>query len=97
MTRSWPCVTCWITLAKRSDCREGGRALTSTPIDSSRVPVDVQGRHTALPWREAIGARNRLIHGYDFVDLDILWEIVASDLPALIPQIEQVLKLEGSR
>jgi len=64
---------------------------------ASRVPVDVQGRHTALPWREAIGARNRLIHGYDFVDLDILWEIVASDLPALIPQIEQVLKLEGSR
>jgi uncharacterized protein with HEPN domain len=62
---------------------------------AGRVPAEVQDRHSALPWREAIGARNRLIHGYDFVDLDILWEIVATDLPRLIPQIEQMLKLEA--
>ena len=62
---------------------------------ASRVPAELQGRHPALPWREAIGARNRLIHGYDVVDLDILWEIVATDLPRLIPQVEQVLKLEA--
>jgi len=64
---------------------------------ASRVPPELQGRHPGLPWREAIGARNRLIHGYDFVDLDILWEIVATDLSQLIPQIEQVLKLEAPR
>lgn len=64
---------------------------------ASRVSVELQGRHPGLPWREAIGARNRLIHGYDFVDLDILWEIAAADLPKLIPQIEQVLKLEAHR
>jgi len=62
---------------------------------ASRVPSELQGRHPALPWREAVGARNRLIHGYDFVDLDILWEIVATDLPRLIPQVEQVLELEA--
>ena len=62
---------------------------------AGRVPGELQSRHPALPWREAIGARNRLIHGYDFVDLDILWEIVATDLPRLIPQVEQVLKLEA--
>jgi hypothetical protein len=32
----------------------------------------------AIPWGEIVSARNRLIHGYDFVDLDILWEIVAT-------------------
>jgi uncharacterized protein with HEPN domain len=62
---------------------------------ASRVPTDLQNRHPTLPWRQAIGARNRLIHGYDFVDLDILWEIVGTDLPVLVPQIEQILKLEG--
>jgi len=62
---------------------------------ASRVPAEVQDRHPALPWREAIGARNRLIHGYDFVDLDILWEIAATDLPQLISQAEQVLKVEA--
>ena len=63
--------------------------------EAGRVPAEVQDRHPALPWREAIGARNRLIHGYDFVDLDILWEIVATDLPQLISQTEQVLKVEA--
>jgi uncharacterized protein with HEPN domain len=62
---------------------------------ANRVPTELQERHSALPWAEAIGARNRLIHGYEFVDLDILWEIAASDLPLLIQQIEQVLEDEA--
>ena len=62
---------------------------------ASRVPAELQDRHPGLPWREAIGARNRLIHNYDSVDLDILWEIAATDLPQLIPRIEQVLELEA--
>ena len=63
---------------------------------ASRVSTAVQERHPELPWREAIGARNRLIHGYDFVDLDILWEIVANDLPLLVTQVEQVLGTESA-
>jgi uncharacterized protein with HEPN domain len=63
---------------------------------ASRVPAAVQERHPGLPWREAIGARNRPIHGYDFVDLDILWEIVATDLPLPIPRIERVLETESA-
>ena len=62
---------------------------------ASRVPKELQDRHTGVPWREIVSARNRLIHGYDFVDFDILWEIVATDLPALVPQIEEALKDEA--
>jgi uncharacterized protein with HEPN domain len=62
---------------------------------ASRVPKELQDRHPTIPWREIVSARNRLIHGYDFVDLDILSEIVATDLPVLIPQIEQALKGGG--
>jgi uncharacterized protein with HEPN domain len=64
---------------------------------ANRVPADVQGRHPAVPWHEVVSARNRLIHGYDFVDLDILWQIVAADLPSLLPQIETALEAERSR
>ncbi len=35
--------------------------------------------------------RNRLIHGYDFVDLNILWNTVKIDLPPLIEQLERIL------
>ena len=35
--------------------------------------------------------RNRLIHGYDFVDYDILWQTVEEDLPALVAALEPVV------
>jgi len=39
-----------------------------------------------------ISARNRMIHGYDSVDFDILWVIVNHDLPSVIAQLEEILK-----
>jgi uncharacterized protein with HEPN domain len=38
-----------------------------------------------------IAARNRLIHGYDSVDFDILWAIIQADLPVLVVQLEHIL------
>jgi hypothetical protein len=38
-----------------------------------------------------IAARNRLIHGYDSVDFDILWAIIKHDLPDLIVRLEKIL------
>jgi len=35
--------------------------------------------------------RNRLIHGYDFVDYDILWQTMREDLPELVGQLKQIL------
>ena len=39
---------------------------------------------------QIVGLRNRLIHGYDNVDFDILWEIVTQDLPPLIAELEKI-------
>ncbi|MBN1145643.1 MAG: DUF86 domain-containing protein [Anaerolineales bacterium] len=58
---------------------------------ANRVPGDVQARHPEIPWLQMIGARNRLIHGYDSVDFDILWMIVQQDLPDLIAKLEKIL------
>ena len=44
-----------------------------------------------IPWLQVIGLRNRLIHGYDSVDFDILWAIVKNDLPDLIRKLEKTL------
>lgn len=43
-----------------------------------------------------IGVRNRLIHGYDNVDFDIIWAIVIHDLPPLISQLEEIFEGKGS-
>jgi len=54
-----------------------------------RVPPEEQRDRPAIPWSQLVGLRNRLIHGYDDVDFDILWEIVTKDIPALIKAVEK--------
>jgi uncharacterized protein with HEPN domain len=55
------------------------------------VPVSERTRYSGIPWVQIVGLRNRLIHGYDNVDFDILWEIVTKDLPPLIAELEKIL------
>ena len=58
---------------------------------ANRVPEEIQAEHPEIAWMEIIGMRNRLIHGYDDVDVDFLWSVVQNDLPTLIPQLKSIL------
>jgi uncharacterized protein with HEPN domain len=60
---------------------------------AARVSEAGQAKYPEIPWREVIGMRNRLIHGYDSVDLSVLWDTVELDLPPLIAQLEKILKI----
>jgi uncharacterized protein with HEPN domain len=53
-----------------------------------------QGRHPSVPWASVVGLRNRLIHGYDEVDFDVLWKILREDLPPLIVELGRILGTE---
>ncbi len=44
-----------------------------------------------IPWHEIIALRNRLVHGYFAVDLDILWSVAREDLPELINGLERLI------
>ena len=59
---------------------------------ASRVPQEFRARHAHVPWRQTVGMRNRLIHGYDTVNFDILWTIIQKDLPPLIKQLEAIVE-----
>jgi uncharacterized protein with HEPN domain len=58
---------------------------------AGRISKEERDRYSTIPWAEMVGLRNRLIHGYDEVDLDILWQIVTADLPPLIKNLEKLL------
>ena len=62
---------------------------------AARVSEDGQRRYASVPLRAARGMRNRLIHGYDVVDLDVLWDTIRDDLPALIVRLRQALGQAG--
>jgi uncharacterized protein with HEPN domain len=44
-----------------------------------------------IPWRDIISMRNRLIHAYFDINLDILWKTVVEDLPPLIAELEKIV------
>jgi len=59
---------------------------------ATRVSQEGQKQHPSIPWLQARGMQNRLIHGYNTVDLDVLWDTTQDDLPALIVQLRQALE-----
>jgi uncharacterized protein with HEPN domain len=46
--------------------------------------------HPATPWKQISGMRDRLIHGYFDVNLDVVWQTVTQDLQPLITQLEEI-------
>jgi len=58
---------------------------------STRVSEEGRKRHPSIPWQETRGMRNRLVHGYDKIDLPILWNTIEYDLPPLIAELRQIL------
>jgi uncharacterized protein with HEPN domain len=56
---------------------------------STRVDEATRTKHPAVPWRAIKETRNRLIHAYDDIDRDVLWQIVRVDLPALVRLLDE--------
>jgi uncharacterized protein with HEPN domain len=56
-----------------------------------RVSPETQLKYPEIPWAKVNGMRNRLVHGYDEINLDTLWDTVTEDLPALLSALPAVL------
>ena len=58
---------------------------------AARTSEETRSRHPAIAWPKIIGLRNRLIHGYVKVDFDVLYLILSTDLPSLVPDLQAIL------
>ncbi|MBW2059681.1 MAG: DUF86 domain-containing protein [Deltaproteobacteria bacterium] len=58
---------------------------------ANRVSKTTQEKHRDVAWSQIIGMRNRLIHGYDVIDYEMLYDTVTADLPPLIAVLERIL------
>jgi uncharacterized protein with HEPN domain len=50
---------------------------------ANRLPRGFRERHSEIPWARIIGLRHRVVHAYFDVDLELVWEIVSTELPTL--------------
>lgn len=59
---------------------------------AGRVTPELRERYPEVPWRDIGDTRNRVIHQYFDVDMEIVEAIVRDDLPPLAEQLETILK-----
>jgi len=57
---------------------------------ASRVSAAFRDAHPELPWAQMVGMRNRIVHGYDHVDPDIVWRVATEDLEPVLAALERV-------
>lgn len=58
---------------------------------ATRVSRAGQAQHPEIPWGKAITTRHRMVHGYDTVDYDVVWDTIAEDFPPLVAALERAL------
>lgn len=61
----------------------------------ARLSDDLRDRHPQAPWRQIVGMRNALIHGYFDIDWDEVWSAVEHDVPQLRDSIRAIRRSEG--
>jgi len=67
------------------------RALEIVGEATKRLPSSLRDQYPAVPWKEMAGMRDRIIHGYDTIDLQIVWNTVKQDIPHIRPLLQQIL------
>ena len=63
---------------------------------ANQVTDGTRAQLTGIPWTDIVGMRHRLIHAYFDINLDILWQTIERDLPALISALENALEEEDA-
>ncbi len=71
-------------------CLAMERLVLNVGEAAKRVSPDVQSRLPEIPWPQFIAFRNRIVHGYDSVDYNRVWQILQADMPQLIAELEKL-------
>ena len=57
-----------------------------------KIPSEIREKYQEIPWKYIAGMRDKLIHEYHGVDLEIVWEVVEKEIPPLKPKFEKILE-----
>ena len=81
--------SCW-PIGRRPPALERFLEIVGEAV--KRLPADLRSRHPSVPWKEIAGTRDRLSHGYDDVEHQVLWDAVQNDVPRPLVTVERMLK-----
>jgi len=72
------------------------RALEIIGEATKKIPIEFRLKHSEIPWQEMAGMRDKLIHDYFGVNLEVVWKTATEDLSNLQPTFSQILKDDQS-
>ena len=58
---------------------------------ATHIPETVRNSNADIPWRDIIGVRNRLAHGYLHISDSVIWSIIQDAIPEILPKLRQLL------
>lgn len=58
---------------------------------ANKIPREECLKYQEIPWHAIVSMRNRLVHAYGDIDLDIVWQVVQENLPILIEQLREII------
>jgi len=61
---------------------------------ANNITKDFQTKHPSIPWSDIIAMRHRLIHGYNDINMEIIWNTVKVDAPIIVVELESLLETE---
>jgi uncharacterized protein with HEPN domain len=73
------------------------RALEIIGEATKNIPISIRAEYPAIPWKGFAGMRDKLIHAYFGVNLEVVWDTLQQDLTQLRPVIEQILQDHNSQ
>jgi len=68
------------------------RSLEIIGEATKNLPESFKREYAEIPWRRMAGIRDKLIHQYFGIDYDIVWNIVANEIPDLKLRLEKIMK-----
>lgn len=75
------------------------RAVEIIGEAARNVPQDVRSKYPQIPcqipWRDVAGMRDKLIHQYFGINMEVVWQTLHEDVPMLIDSLEEILKRES--
>ncbi|HEY0557281.1 MAG TPA: DUF86 domain-containing protein [Thermoanaerobaculia bacterium] len=71
------------------------RALEIVGEATKRLPAELKARYPNLPWRDMAGMRDKLVHDYFGVNLEVVWETATLEAPGLEAEIRSLLLKEA--
>jgi uncharacterized protein with HEPN domain len=70
------------------------RAVEIIGEATRNIPEEIRSKYPEIPWRDASDMRNKLVHRYFGINLEVIWETLNEDLPMLATALHEIIRRE---